>query len=229
MKKLLLLLFSVSVFADSSPYDKINTRNAFDLTSEKPAPILPPVKEILAPTVFLTGITRWNGVKKIHLVLRRTGEPDKFISLRENENQHNVELLKILSNSAAVSINGKQETINFERNGLPTVITKKPTPKSSPPSSRYSRDRKDEKKEEKKSAPPSPRPQVVTVPSRKPQVDPRIIEKGLEYLSRMEDGEKRDYLLKRMEALQSGQHQIKSDIDKNERRRQYDEYRRRQK
>ena len=43
----------------------------------------------------------------------------------------------------------------------------------------------------------------------------------------MEEGEKRDYLLKRMESLQSGQHQLKSDIDQNERRRQYDEYRRR--
>ena len=30
-----------------------------------------------------------------------------------------------------------------------------------------------------------------------------------------------------MESLQSGQHQLKSDIDQNERRRQYDEYRRR--
>jgi hypothetical protein len=41
-------------------------------------------------------------------------------------------------------------------------------------------------------------------------VDPRVIEKGLEYLGRMEEGEKRDYLLKRMESLQSGQRQIKS-------------------
>jgi hypothetical protein len=43
----------------------------------------------------------------------------------------------------------------------------------------------------------------------------------------MEEGEKRDYLLKRMESLQSGQHQIKSDIDQNERRRQYDEWKKR--
>jgi hypothetical protein len=56
-------------------------------------------------------------------------------------------------------------------------------------------------------------------------VSPKIIEKGLEYLSRMEDGEKKEALLKRMESLQSGQYQIKSDIDRNERRRQYDEWR----
>ena len=43
----------------------------------------------------------------------------------------------------------------------------------------------------------------------------------------MEDGDRRDYLLKRVESLQSGQHKIKSDIDQNERRRQYDEWRKR--
>ena len=89
--------------------------------------------------------------------------------------------------------------------------------------------KKEEKKEEKKSSPRPQKPQVVAVPSRRSQVDPRIIEKGLEYLSRMEEGEKRDYLLKRMESLQAGQRQIKSNIDQNERRRQYDEYHSRQK
>jgi len=34
-------------------------------------------------------------------------------------------------------------------------------------------------------------------------------------------------LLKRVESLQSGQYQIKSEIDQNERRRQYDEWRKR--
>ena len=41
----------------------------------------------------------------------------------------------------------------------------------------------------------------------------------------MEDSDKREALLKRVESLQSGQHQIKTDIDQNERRRQYDEWR----
>jgi hypothetical protein len=70
---------------------------------------------------------------------------------------------------------------------------------------------------------------VVTVPSRRPKVDPRIIEKGLEYLSKMEDGERKESMLKRIESLQSGQGKIKSDIDRNERRRQYDEWRKRDK
>ena len=117
--------------------------------------------------------------------------------------------------------------LSFETNGLPTIVTKTSSTKKPSSSSRYSRDKKEVKKEEKKSSPPSIKAQAITVPSRRSQVDPRIIEKGLEYLSRMEEGEKRDYLLKRMESLQSGQHQIKSDIDQNERRRQYDEYRRR--
>ena len=41
----------------------------------------------------------------------------------------------------------------------------------------------------------------------------------------MEDGEKKDALLERIEKLQTGQHNIKTDIDRNERRRQYDEWR----
>ena len=43
----------------------------------------------------------------------------------------------------------------------------------------------------------------------------------------MDDSDKRDYLLKRVESLQTGQYQIKSNIDQNERRRQYDEWRKR--
>jgi PAB1-binding protein PBP1 len=131
----------------------------------------------------------------------------------------------VLEDSVLIEANGSNKLLSFETNGLPTIVTKAPAAKKTSSSSRYSRD----KKEEKKSSPPSVKAQVVTVPSRRSQVDPRIIEKGLEYLSRMEEGEKRDYLLKRMESLQSGQRQIKSDIDQNERRRQYDEYRSRQK
>jgi len=40
----------------------------------------------------------------------------------------------------------------------------------------------------------------------------------------MEDGERKESMLKRIESLQSGQGKIKSDIDRNERRRQYDEW-----
>ena len=36
---------------------------------------------------------------------------------------------------------------------------------------------------------------------------------------------KKEYIMKRLESLQSGQGRIKADIDTNERRRQYDEWR----
>ena len=230
MKHFLIFFFLIaSLNGADTPYSSIINRNAFELTSKEPTPSLPPVEKIVAPNVFLTGITRWKETQKVHLVLRKTGEADKFVSLSVNEKQYNVELKKILEDSALVSTNGDDQLLSFETNGLPTIITKAPAAKKTSSSNRYSRDKKEVKKEEKKSSPPSVKAQVITVPSRRSQVDPRIIEKGLEYLSKMEEGEKRDYLLKRMESLQSGQHQIKSNIDQNERRRQYDEYRRRQK
>jgi type II secretory pathway component PulC len=211
MKKIL-SLFLAFVFnayggTNENPYQKITERNAFELTDKEPAPPLPPVEKILAPSIFLTGITRWKGTNKVHFVLRKAGEPDKFVSLGENEKQYNVKLKKILRDAVLVSTDGNDKLLSFENNGLPTIITKPAAAKRSSPSSRYSRDRREDssKKEEKKSSPQTPKPQVVTVPSRRPQADPRIIEKGLEYLSRMEDGEKRDYLLKRMESLQSGE------------------------
>ena len=224
MKNLVIFfLFIVSLHGADNTYSSIAERNAFELTSEKPIAILPPVREILAPSVFLTGITRWKGTNKVHLVLRKAGESDKFVSLGINERQYNVELKKVLEGSVLIEAGGSKKLLSFKTNGLPTIVTKAPAAKKTPSSSRYSRDKKEVKKEEKKSF-PSIKAQVVTVPSRRSQVDPRIIEKGLEYLSRMEEGEKRDYLLKRMESLQSGQRQLKSDIDQNERRRQYDEW-----
>jgi len=162
---ILIFLFTVSILAEDNPYKSISARNAFDLTSKPALPdfVLPPINDITAPTVFLTGITRLNGVKKVHLILRKAGEPDKFVSLKANEKLYNLELEKVLSSSAIISSYGKEQVISFEKNGLPTIVIKAP-----------------------------------------------LNEKGLEYLGRMEEGEKRDYLLKRMESLQSGQRQIKS-------------------
>ena len=211
MKKILslFLAFVFNAYGETNekPYQKITERNAFELTDKEPAPPLPPVEKILPPSIFLTGITRWKGTNKAHLVLRKVREPDKFVSLEVNEKQYNIELKKILRDTVLVSTNGNDKLLSFENNGLPTIITKPAAAKRSSSSSRYSRDRREDsnKKEEKKSSPQTQKPQVVTVPSRRPQVDPRTIEKGLEYLSKMEEGEKRDYLLKRMESLQSGE------------------------
>jgi hypothetical protein len=213
---------------ETNVYEAIAERNAFDLTSDLPKPVLPPVAEILRPSVYLTGLTHFRGVRKVHLVLRHAGEPDKFVSLATNEKQYNVELKKINKNSALISNNGSEELISFENNGLPTIVTKAPSSKKEAPSSRSSRDRRESgKKEEKKSAPTPPKAHIVQVPSRRPKIDPRIIEKGLEYISRSEDNEKKEYIMKRLESLQSGQHKIKSDQDQNERRRQYDEWKKR--
>lgn len=214
---------------ETNIYQTISKRNAFELTSEVLKPILPPVSEILRPSVFLTGITRFNGARKIHLVLRKAGHPDKFVSLAINEKEYNVELKKIYKNSALISNNGNEQLMSFKNNGLPTIATKPQLTKKES-SSKYSKDKKESsKKETKRTASNSPKPHVVQVPSRRPKIDPRIIEKGLEYLSRSEDSEKKEYIMKRLESLQSGQSIIKSDIDKNERRRQYDEWRKREK
>ncbi len=228
MKKLILFFFAVSVYAESNPYDKINKRNAFNLTTEIAKPTLPPVTEILKPNVYLTGITHLNGVRKAHMVLRQAGQADKFISITLLNKQEGIELKKISRDSALISNNGQDQLISFENNSLPTIISKTAPPPKKESSSRSSRDKRESsKKEEKKSAPAPAKAHIVQVPSRKPQIDPRVIEKGLEYINRIDDQEKREYIMKRLESLQAGQYKIKSDQDQNERRRQYDEWRKR--
>ena len=211
----------------ANPYLKIAERNAFELTAGQPKLILPPAAEILKPNLYLTGITRFKGVRKVHLVLKRAGEPNKFVSLAINTKQYNIELKKINKNTILISNNGSEEFLSFENNSLPTIISKAAPPKRES-SSKSSRDRKEgSKKQEKKSTPAPARPHIVQVPSRRSQIDPRIIEKGLEYLSKTDDQEKREHIAKRLESLQSGQHEIKSDMNQNEIRRQYDERKKR--
>ena len=129
---------------ETNVYESIVKRNAFNLTEEAPMKILPPVSEILAPNVYLTGITRLNGVRKAHLVLRKTGDPDKFVSLAANERQYNIALKKILEDSAYISTNGQHRLLSFEKHALPTIITK------SPPKLMQRSDRKDDKKKDEK-------------------------------------------------------------------------------
>jgi|3_EtaG_2_1085321.scaffolds.fasta_scaffold00154_10 hypothetical protein len=234
MKKLILVFFAVSLQAgETNIYESIVKRNAFDLTAELPKPILPPVAQVLKPNVYLTGLTHFKNVRKVHLVLRPIGGPDKFISLATDERQYNIELKKINKNSALILNNGSEELVSFENNSLPTIVTKAPVKKvlMDRSSSKSSKGRESSKKEEKKSTPVPAGPSIIKVPSRNKGIaDPRMqkaMERGLEYLNKMEDGEKKDYLLKRIESLQSGQYQIKSNIDQNERRRQYDEWKKR--
>lgn len=228
MKKLLLIFFIVNLHAEEPNfYQSISKRNAFNLANEAARPIiLPPVSQIIKPDVFLTGITRLNGVRKIHLVLKNAGQPDKFVSLATNEKQYQVELKKIYKNSALISNNGSEQLMSFKNNGLPTIIKKLPIPSKKTSSSR---DKKEEKKSSKTTKPISQKPNVVKVPSRRPKIDPRIIQKGLEYIERIEDQDKKEYILKRLENLQSGQDSIKNEVKNNEIRRQYDERRKKDK
>jgi len=229
MKYMLFFLLSVSVIAKDNPYSLISKRNAFELTET-----LPPVSEILnkieTPKIelFLTGVTRWRGETKAHLYSKDL--PNKYLSLKAGEQSGGVKVLSVSRDGVRVNNNGTEQVLTFASNRLKTTIISvkgKPTviKKDGKESSSRSRSSKDDKS--KKPTVTTPKASIVKVPSRQPKVDPRIIERGLEYLSKMEDSDKRDYLLKRIESLQSGQHQIKSDIDQNERRRQYDEWRKR--
>ena len=191
--------------------------------------VLPPVPKLIKPNLYLTGLTRLNGVRKAHLVLRRAGQPDKFLSLNLNSEQDGVELKKILNESILVSNNGQQQLISFENNRLPTIITR---PADSSKATVIKKDKKDDKKDDKSKRASAPAgPSVIKVPSRNRGItDPRMqsmMERGLEYLNKMDDKEKREQIMKRLESLQSGQYRLKSNIDQNERRRQYDEWRKR--
>ena len=54
MKNLVIFfLFIVSLHGADNTYSSIAERNAFELTSEKPIAILPPVREILVPNIFI--------------------------------------------------------------------------------------------------------------------------------------------------------------------------------
>jgi hypothetical protein len=230
MYRFFLIFVAASAIAAENPYGSIAQRNAFNLTVENTRPILPPASTILGPDfdIFLTGIATRNQVENAYFALKFKGELDyHYISLKIGEKQKGIELLEVLKDSVLIVNNDSKQYLTFKANSFPTVVLKVPSVKSSSRSSRSSRSSKSPSKDVKKTTPtvPTPRPQIVTVPSRRPQIDPRIIERGLEYLSKTENNEKKEYLLKRLESLQSGQSKIKSDIDTNERRRQYDEWR----
>ena len=130
-------------------------------------------------------------------------------------------LLSVEKGLVEVNNNGVTELLSFETHKLPSVIT---LPKLNTKPTIVKK--KDSKDKSVKAASSNPKANIVTVPSRRPKVDPRIIQKGLEYIDKIEDKEKREYILNRLERLQSGQEKIDRKIDSNERKRQYDERRR---
>lgn len=222
MKKLLLpLLLASSVSAEQRNYDEITNRNAFALLDEVPAKVdLPKLLEKPPVKLNLTGIMKYRGQTNVYLFSQDISK--RFLMLNQSRpTDSGVTLISVSRGLVKVDNNGVTELLSFDTHKLPTVITKpvllQPTVI------------KKDKKESSKSVkvlPTPPEPSVVKVPSRRPKVDPRIIQKGLEYIDRIDDKEKREYVLKRLEGLQSGQNTLNRKIDTNERRRQYDERRR---
>ena len=224
MKRLLLILFASSVAAENNSYQIITERNAFALAEESVAKVqLPPVMIKPPVKLHLTGIMKYQGLTNVFLYSKDL--PKRFLTLNHKKPvDSGIELLSVKGSRVKIINNGVTENLSFETHKLPTVMG--PAPVFNRPTV-IKKDSKDDKNKnkEKKSA-PAPRPSVVKVPSRQPKIDPRILQKGLEYIDRIDDKEKREYILKRLEGLQDGQSSLNRKMDINERRRQYDERRR---
>jgi len=223
MRYLLFFLLCGSVIADDR-YNQIVKRNAFSLSDKTPEKVtLQPV--IVQPPIKLnlTGIITRRGVTNVYLFSKDI--PKKYLTLStRRRTDSGITLLSVEKGLVEVINNGTVELLSFDTHKLPSVVTL-PALKATPTVVKK-KEKKDSKGKSVKITPAVPKPNVVKVPSRVPKVDPRIIQKGLEYIDRIEDKEKREYILNRLERLQSGQQSLDRKIDSNERRRQYDERKR---
>ena len=222
MKKILLsFILASSVFAEQKDYDSITNRNAFELAHDTPIKVITPPLLIKPPMELkLTGIITRRGVTTVYMVSKDVAKKYLTISTKQRTDS-GVSLLSVTNGLVKVDNNGTIENLSFATHKLPTIVTL-PALKVTPTVIK----KKDDKRELVKiaaPAPTTPKPNVITVPSRRPKVDPRIIQKGLEYIDKIDDKEKREYILQRLERLQSGQEKIDRKIETNERRRQYDE------
>jgi hypothetical protein len=222
MKKLLLpLLLASSVSAEQRNYDVITDRNAFSLLDKPPAKVeLPKLLEKPPIKLNLTGIITRRGVTNVYMFSKDV--PKRFLTLSsKRRTDSGVTLLSVERGLVKVDNNGVTELLSFDTHKLPSIVT---LPKlNAKPTIIKKKDDKRELVKIAAPAPTTPKPNVITVPSRRPKVDPRIIQKGLEYIDRIDDKEKKEYILQRLERLQSGQEKIDRKIETNERRRQYDE------
>ena len=220
MKKLILLFFAASVFAQENPYETIVKRNAFTLLNEVPVKIeLPKILEKPPIKLNLTGIIVMRGVTNVYIYSKDI--PNRFLTLSTKKRTNSgVTLLSVERGLVEVDNNGVIELLSFDTHKLPSTTT---LPSLKTKSTIVKK--KDNKSNSVKITPQTPKPNIVTVPSRRPKIDPKIIQKGLEYLDKVEDKEKKEYMLQRLEKLQSGQERIDRKIETNERRRQYDERR----
>ena len=217
---IILLILTVSVNAENK-YDQIHKRNAFALLDKvpskvevRPSLVKPPVK------LNLTGIITRKGITNVYLFSKDI--PKRYLNLStKRRSDSGITLLSVEKGLVEIDNNGVREMLSFDTHKLPSIITL-PALKTTPTIIK----KKDDKSKEVKIMPQTPKANVVTVPSRRPKIDPRIIQRGLEYLDKVEDKEKREYILQRLEKLQSGQQNLDRKMDSNERRRQYDERKR---
>ena len=221
MKILILILLTPALYAQTTRYDEIVQRNAFSLLDKVPAKVeLPKLLEKPPVKLNLTGIITRRGETSVYLFSKDI--PKRFLTLStKRRTDSGVTLLSVEKGLVEVNNNGVTELLSFESHKLPSTIT---LPVLNTKPTVVKKDSKSDKN--KKISTTTPKPSVVTVPSRRPKIDPRIIQKGLEYIDRIDDKEKREYILQRLERLQSGQEKIDRKIDSNERKRQYDERRR---
>ena len=221
MKYLIIpLALAISVNAESK-YDQIHKRNAFALLDKVPSKVeVPPLLAKPPVKLNLTGIITRRGITNVYLFSKDI--PKRYLTLStKRRTDSGVTLLSVARGLVQVDNNGVTEMLSFDTHKLPSIVTL-PALKTTPTIIK----KKDDKSKEVKVMPQAPKANVVTVPSRRPKIDPRIIQKGLEYLDKVEDKEKREYILQRLEKLQSGQQNLNRKIDSNERRRQYDERKR---
>ena len=220
MKYLIIpLALAISVNAESK-YDQIHKRNAFALLDKVPSKVeVPPLLAKPPVKLNLTGIITRRGITNVYLFSKDI--PKRYLTLStKRRTDSGVTLLSVARGLVQVDNNGVTEMLSFDTHKLPSIVTL-PALKTTPTIIK----KKDDKSKEVKVMPQTPKANVVTVPSRRPKIDPRIIQRGLEYLDKVEDKEKREYILQRLEKLQSGQQNLDRKIDSNERRRQYDERR----
>tara|TARA_R100000008_G_C3561887_1_gene156711 strand:+ start:115 stop:786 length:672 start_codon:yes stop_codon:yes gene_type:complete len=221
MKYLIIpLALAISVNAESK-YDQIHKRNAFALLDKIPSKVeVPPLLAKPPVKLNLTGIITRRGITNVYLFSKDI--PKRYLTLStKRRTDSGVTLLSVARGLVQVDNNGVTEMLSFDTHKLPSIVTL-PALKTTPTIIK----KKDDKSKEVKVMPQTPKANVVTVPSRRPKIDPRIIQRGLEYLDKVEDKEKREYILQRLEKLQSGQQNLDRKIDSNERRRQYDERKR---
>lgn len=108
--------------AEDSPYLVIVARNPFGL-KPRPKPTLAPLASLPPVEVYLTGMYRLRGKKGVllQIVDKATGsKPDLPPPLREGDVHGRVKIVAIQIDKSAVvvRIDGKEQTLTFEKNAL---------------------------------------------------------------------------------------------------------------